>query len=257
MIETRKLALEKDGRRLLSDISISIREGEIIGIIGRPGSGKTLLMNCLCADERNFDGEVLIDRRPVRSFGRKLLNRTISCSYHYRPGYLDDTVYDFLIMSRAPYKKLFNPYGEEDRLVAEEYITQFDLDPYRHTRLHECTDDVMARVILAFSFIREAPLLILDNPTCYMSIQSTLLLHRSIMRYVIDGTNQCIIVSHDLNFIAQTVDRILIMDNGTVMEEVAPHQLTADLIQNYFQTEVLLSRNIYNGKPSIHLYTEN
>ncbi len=257
MIETRKLGITVKGRQLLSGISLSIREGEIIGIIGRPGSGKSMLMKCLCAEEKNFDGEVLIDRRPVRSFGRKLLCKTLSCSHHHRPGYLDDTVYEYLMMSRTPYKKLFNPYGEEDRLVVEEYITQFDLDPYRDTILHECTDDVMSRILLAFSFIREAPVLLLDNPTCYMSIQSMLLLHRAIMRYVINGTNHCIIVSHDLNFIAQTADRILIMDNGMIMEDVAPHQLTADLVENYFHTEVLVSRNIYNGKPSIHLYTEN
>jgi len=257
MIESRKLSIKKNGNEILSDISTAIREGEILGIIGRAGSGKSMFLRCLCADEWNFQGEVLINRRPVRSFGKKLLHKTISCSHHYKPGYLDDTVYDYLIMSRTPFKKLFNPFGEEDRLITEEYMEQFDLTEYQTTPLRYCTSDVMARIILAFAFIRKAPVLLLDNPTCNLSISSLSRLQRSIMRYVINGENQCVIVSHDLNFITQTADRILVFDNGMIAEDLNPGEITADIFQQYFNTEVFISRNIYNGKPSIHLYTES
>ncbi len=257
MIESRKLTIEKEGNTILSDVSTSIRDGEILGIIGKPGSGKSMFLRCLCADEWYFDGEILIDRRPLRSFGKKNLRKTISSFHHYTPAYLEDTTYEYLIMSRTPYKRLFNPFGEEDRLITEEYMEQFDLTEYRDKPLKYCTSDVMARIMLAFTFIRKAPVLLLDNPTCNLSISSHLLLQRSIMRYVINGENQCIIASHDLNFIAQTVDRILVLENGIIAEDLTPHELTAEMLEQYFNTEVFLSRNIYNGRPGIHLYTEN
>ena len=60
--------------------------------------------------------------------------------------------------------------------------------------------------------------------------------------------------SGDLSFAAQTADRILVMEDGAVVEDIAPESLDADIIRRYFKTEVLVSRNIYNGRPEVHFF---
>jgi len=63
-----------------------------------------------------------------------------------------------------------------------------------------------------------------------------------------------LLASGDINFIAQTADRVLVMDAGILAEDIAPERIDVELIRRYFKIEVLVSRNIYNGRPELHVF---
>jgi len=118
------------------------------------------------------------------------------------------------------------------------------------------SSDIQARALLAFHFIRDAQIVMLDNPTQNLSLPSYNQLHDAIIRYCSTGKNCCIIASHDINFLAQTVDKLYIMENGSIVDSCVPADLTEDLIKKIFGVDVFITRNIYNGKPNVHLYFE-
>ena len=64
-------------------------------------------------------------------------------------------------------------------------------------------------------------------------------------------------VSHDLNFLSQTVDRIIIMENGKIVQDGTHELINAEMVKKYFGCEVMESRNIYNGRVELHLFPEN
>lgn len=113
----------------------------------------------------------------------------------------------------------------------------------------------MAR--LAHVFCREAKHLVLDDPAAGLDIASMKLLQRAIARYTVEGDRIVVFTSNDLNFAAQTADRILVLDEGMLVESGTPQMIDADLVRKYFRTDVTVSRNIYNGKPEVHFFPEN
>lgn len=257
MIEAKDLSYALNGHVILKKINITLNEGEIIGIIGRSGSGKTALLKILAGLVRESGGDLLLDRRPLSSWRGRELHRLISSHFNRIPRDMEERVGDFLLLSRSPFKKFLGPYTDYDIQVVDEYIGLLNLSSFREAELRTLADGLLKRVMIAFSLIRSAGVLILDNPTSDLDLPSVHMLQKALSRYVIDGSKTAIIASNDLNFVLQAADRIILLEEGAVAMEGDSGMMDEEMIKKYFQTDVLISKNIYNGRPEIHFFPEN
>ena len=257
MIEIKDLHFTYNGSDIIKGINTRFNDGEIIGIIGQSGSGKTILLKLLSGKIKDFKGEILIDRRPILSFSRKELHKNISYSCNIIPENTEETLQNFLLLSRIPHKKFLNPLSDYDIQIVEENINMFELEQYRNNILSSLPDSILKKAILAFFFSRKAEIFLMDNPTSDLDISAMTILHKAIYRYVLDGKSIIILALNDLNFILQTSDRVLLLNNGELVMDVHPTGIDVDIIREHFGIEVFLSKNIYNGRPNIHFVPEN
>ncbi len=257
MIEIKNLNFTYNDRHLLKNINLALNDGEIIGITGRGGCGKSLLLKILAAVIKEYQGEVLHNGRKLISYMRSDLQKIISYMDGKTPDNPDDSVYNFSLLSRITYKSMLKPFSDYDIQVTEDYLKALDLESIGDRKLGTLSDSLMKSVRLAHSFIREGEVLVLDDPTESLSIYTTALIRKLILKYTLNGDRIVVMASHDLNFLLQTADRIIIMDEGTVYEDGPPHMVDADCVKKYFGADVLISRNIYNGKPEVHIFPED
>lgn len=255
MIRINSLSYSINDSAILKDISTSFQEGEITGIIGPAGSGKTTLLKAVAGKLKSFSGEILIENTSLKSVSVKEKEKHISTFFNNTPeGIIDDTVFNFLLQSRKPFKKILSPFSEFDIQITEEYLRIFNLLSIKDRKVLSLSEGTIKKILLAFCFIKESGILILDNPTCGIDINSMLSLQKAMTKFVIHGNKMIITASNDLNFILQNVDRLLIMKEGKIAEETAPGNVDPEMINKYFDTEVLITRNIYNGRPNIHQF---
>ncbi len=257
MIEIKNLNFIYNDSHILKNINLSFNDGEIIGITGRGGCGKSLFLKIIAAVIKEYQGEVLHNGRKVISYMKSDLQKIISYMDGGAPDNPDDSVYNFSLLSRIPYKNMFKPFTDYDIQVTEDCLKALDLEYIRNRKLGTLSDSLMKSVKLAHSFIREGEILVLDNPTESLSIDKTALIRKLVLKYTINGDRIVIIASHDLNFLLQTADRIIIMDEGAIFEDGPPLIVDADCVKRYFGADVLISRNIYNGKPELHIFPED
>ena len=257
MIDIKGLNFSCNKVKILNDINLAVNPGEVIGLIGKSGSGKTMLLKVIAGVLKGFTGSISIENMPLQSYSGKDISRKISCLLDInKEEIIDDTVMNTLITARKSEKKFLNPYTEVDIQATEKYINLFHLNNYKDRKLLSLPQSIFKNSLIAHSFIKEADILLLDNPTSDMDINSILLLQKSLQRHVINGDKLSIIASNDLNFISQTVDRIILLDNGSIAAEGKPDIISSEMIKKYFNVDVLISRNIYSGKPIIHLNME-
>lgn len=257
MIEINNLKFELNKCPILSGVDISINEGEIVGVIGKSGAGKTALVKLMSGTVKNFSGEIRCNKRPIQSLSEKNRLREISYIPGKNPGNSEELLFNFLLLSRISYKERFMPYSDYDIQLAEEYLKLFELQDYRCRQIKTLSDCLLKRMLLAYTFIRNAHLLLLDNASAYLDIRSISLLHKALLKYVINGNNIIVMASNNLSFVLQTCDRVLIMDRGRLALEIQPLEIDAEIIHNFFDIEVFISKNIYNGKPVVHYFPEN
>ncbi len=256
MLTLNNISSSLNNQQLLSHINAEFFEGEVIGIIGKPASGKSLLLQVI-AQHIQYDGHIMFNKKPIRTYTKRALSAQIA--FHpfsiLQNPYL--TVHDYLLLSRLPHKKFLSPFSSYDHDVVNDYIALFELQPFVDVPIVTVSSDVMQRALLAFHFIRESTLLMLDNPTQNLSLSSYTILHNAIIKYTSSGKNLCIIASHDLNFLTQTTDKLYIMDTGTIASWHLPADINETIIKKYLGFDVFITRNIYNGKPNVHLYFES
>ncbi len=256
MIKIKSLSYTVNNSDILKDINISFQKGEIAGIIGGSGSGKTTLLKAIAGRLKSFSGEILINNVSIKAIPSREKEKHISAFLNNPSGdIIDDTVFNFLLQARKPFKKILSPFSEFDIQITEEYLKIFDLTSYKGRKVLSLSEGIIKKILLAFYFIKEAGILIMDNPTSTIDINSSFSLQKAMAKFVIHGNKTIIIASNDLNFIFQNTDRVLIMKEGKIEEEIEPGNINPELINKYLNADVLITRNIYNGKPNIHQFS--
>ncbi len=254
MIEINDLSYGTELGEILKDISVAINDGELIGLIGPSGAGKTVFLRILSGITTGYRGDIIYSwpetyagkAKPVRAH---LFTGTL-------PQNLEDTLYHYLLLSRTPYKKVFSPFSEYDLQVVDRYVDAFGLRPLAETKLSLLSHSAMTAALLARSFIREPYALYLDTPATLCDIKTRNALLKSLKKYVMDGNRTAVIASDDLTFVCQAADRVFIMAGGTIAKAVTPRDLDAKTVKDYFGVDVIVSKNIYNGRPEFHLFPE-
>lgn len=255
MIDISNLSLALNGSAILNNISLTMNDGEIVGLIGKSGSGKTMLLKSIAGRIRSYGGTVTVRDPAARETER---GRRKSVSYYgsAMPQNPEESLYNFLILARVAYKKPFRPFSDYDRQVTEEYLSALDLGRYSGARIGTLPDGIFRLAMLAHTLIGERHAVVFDNPTNDLDILSVRLFRNALARYVMNGSRVAVVSSNDLNFISQTADRIVILADGRIVETGTADIMTADTIRRHFGIDVLISRNIYNGKPEIHLFPD-
>jgi iron complex transport system ATP-binding protein len=257
MIEASGISYKIGSRKILNNINLKINDGESVGIIGAPGCGKSLLLKILSGRIKNADGLVTIGENDLNFYKKNEAEKLISYFSRVIPENQDDTVYNFILSARLPWKKTFSPYSETDTIIADETLERFNLSNYRNFKLSELSDVILLKTMLAGTFAKHSGFMILDEPSAGFDISSQLDISKSISKYLINGSRCILISSHDINFICRNTDRIYIMENGNIDLEISPYGLDAKIISRYFQAETIISKNIYNGRPEVHLFPES
>jgi iron complex transport system ATP-binding protein len=255
MIDIKNLSLAINGRPILRDITTAMGDGEIIGIIGKTGAGKTMFLKAIAGQVGRQTGTISFRDLPAATGPRSERNMVTYYS-SAAPRNLDETLFNFLLLSRIPYKKFLRPFSAYDRQVAEEYMALFNLETYSEDTLRILPDGIFKRAVLAHVLIREPYAVLLDNPTNDLDIVSLKLLQKALKRYVTDGDRIAVVCSNDVNFIAQTADTLLVMNSGKIVKAGNADILDSDLIKNYFGIEAIITRNVYTGKPEVHFFPD-
>jgi iron complex transport system ATP-binding protein len=257
MLDINNVTLMKNGKRILNGITTTINDGETVGIIGPQGSGKRILARVLGGSIRGFKGTLSCDSKMFHKLHARDLCSTIAMYDHEIPENTDATLFEFLQTGRVLFKKMMRSYSENYRDIVEKNVQDFELHEFVYEKMYRLSDGIVARALLAHTFIRETRNVVLINPNSRLDLKGVTLLNKVISKHVINGEKIAIVSSEDLNFIAQTADRVILLINGHIEMEGGPEIISYDLIKEYFDVETVVTKNEFNGKPEVHFFPEN
>ena len=226
--------MELQGTRILNGVSLDVRSGETVGIIGPNGSGKTTLFNCLsgflsCPDGKViFQGEDITRTAPyVRAklgIGRVFQNFGI---------FREMTVVENMITaieSRQSLGKLFFPWGKlhrENKKVAMQYLAEVRLDSKANEKASSLSGGQMRLLEIIRTLAFGAQLFLLDEPTAGVSPKMKEEIAELIRRLKQRGMT-VLVIEHDINFIQSFCERIVVLDVGRVVLEDTPDKVRSN-----------------------------
>jgi ABC-type cobalamin/Fe3+-siderophores transport system ATPase subunit len=254
MLLIRNLNYVSQKKIILNNISAEFNEGEITGITGAAGCGKNLIINLLCNKEKNYEGDIFLNECLLKSADKKTLRTLIS---HYSSNSLavnpESTVKNWILSGRLYHKKRLSPYSAEDNEIALKMINTFRLDQSAETRLKLLSETGRKMASLARAFSSQSEVMLLEKPDSGLNIDQRVTLTRALKKYTITGKKIVILTSSDINFLAASCDRILILSDGKIAESGTHGIVTAEVIKKYFNVESVVTRNIYSGLPEIQI----
>ena len=209
----------------LSDTSLSLSTGEVVGLVGPNGSGKTTLIRVVTGVVRPGSGHVTIAGRDARRMRQVELARQIAVVPQepvLPPAF---TALACVLMGRTPHLRLLQNEGASDLEAARRAMLATDTWSLADRLLGELSGGERQRVVVARALAQETPILLLDEPTAHLDLghqASVLGLMRGFAR---DDGKAVLAVVHDLTLAARYCDRLVMLSNGSVVADGTPNEV--------------------------------
>ena len=209
----------ESNNQILSDINLSIKENETIGLVGPTGSGKTSIAALINRFYDIWDGEILIDNQDIRKVSQDSLGLNISMVLQ------DPVIFSGTVLENIRYRT--NASDEEiieasKTVGADEFINRLP-DTYS-THLYEGGSNLSIGEKQLISFARalvcDSKIFILDEATAYIDSYTELKIQNALNKVLKNRTG--IIIAHRLSTI-KNADKIVVLDKGKILE-VGPHE---------------------------------
>lgn len=193
-------------KTVLDHVDCGFERGEVCGLVGPNGSGKTMLLRAMCGFIRPTDGQVSIGGKPV-VFNESLPERVGVLIEH--PGFIDaDTALGNL-------KYLAGLDGGLDEQETERLMKVFGIWRQRNEKVRSFSLGMRQKLAIVQALMEHQRLILLDEPTNGLDHESALAFQREMRRQQNLG-NTVIIASHHGDELREIADRILHMENGRV-----------------------------------------
>ncbi|NCA81142.1 MAG: ABC transporter ATP-binding protein [Opitutae bacterium] len=214
-------------RDVLRDLDLTIRAGEHVALVGENGSGKTTLVKLLCRLYDPTGGRILIDGTDIREFDLEALRASFSALFQ------DFVRYQMTAGENVRMGDVAIPPGDPRIAEAarrggaagliEQLPAGYDTPLGRlFGGGSELSEGQWQRVALARAFVRDAPFVMLDEPTSSLDAKAERQLLESVVKIFAGKTS--IVVSHRFSTV-QVADRILVLSEGRIVESGAHEQL--------------------------------
>ncbi len=254
MLKINNLSCELNKRKVLDGMKLDVQVSEILGVTGGPCSGKSLLLNILSGKYLKYSGEIITGGRELRSIPAKELTELASlCSFQNRRYSPESTVFDAVISGSRIRKSIFNPYTDADRETAEKYMDQLRLTPYSGERLKNVSESILHNTFIASTVMTGCSMLMFDSPEAGSGYRQRADIAALLKKYAASAEKTILIASSDLNFLAATSDRIIVIENGKTAAEGTSEMIDEKFMKRFFNIESMISRNVVTTLPEIHI----
>lgn len=231
------LSLNFGGVLALSDVSMTVKPGELFALIGPNGAGKTSLLNCITGYYRPQKGKIFFDGRDItRISTHELVKLGIGRTFQNIELFPGMTVLSNMLLARHVhcrynfgFASLFAPSVRREevrhRRILEELIDFLEMQPIRNQLVGSLPYGLRKRVELGRALALEPKILILDEPFAGMNLEEK----EDMVRFLVElnkGWDQTmILVEHDMSIVMTVSQRIMVLNFGEKLAEGSPEDI--------------------------------
>ena len=217
---------------VVRNVTLDIKEGEIISLIGPNGGGKSTVLRSISGELKSLGGSVYIGEDDIKNIQLKELAKKMSIvnTDRVRPEHM--SAWDVVMSGRLPYSDGFGK--KEDELVAQRACELMNIEALAQTPFSSLSDGQKQRTLIARAICQEPEYLIMDEPTSYLDIRHRLELMDVIRKLA--GEKITIIMSlHEVELALEISDRVLLVKaDGEAICETPSEVIVSGVIRDLY-----------------------
>ncbi|MDQ0216421.1 iron complex transport system ATP-binding protein [Oikeobacillus pervagus] len=258
MIEVNNLSGGYHGTPIVQQVSFSVRQGELFGILGPNGSGKTTLLKMLSGILSSQQGSVKIKEKSLKQYTAKELAQVVAVLPQILSQEFSYTVKETVALGRYAHQKgLFRTWSEDDEAIVQRVMAQTGVAKFQKHSLHELSGGEKQRVYLAQSLAQQPEILLLDEPTNHLDLSY----QKDLLDLLKKMAKECgltvISIFHDLNLAGLYCDQLLLLEKGKVNKLGHPSEILKEhRINSVYNTNVKKQSHPQIPKPQMSILPE-
>lgn len=247
-------------RWVLQEVALQVQPGEILGIVGPNGSGKTSLVKLLAKLAVPQRGDLTLFGRSLAGLSQDEVAQTVAFVPQDNAQLFPFTVAETVLMGRFPHRQRspwslgFGWEDQEDCRAAAQAMETMDIAHLAARLVTTLSGGERQRAMIARALAQMPRVLLLDEPTAFLDLQHQIDICSVLRRLREERGLTVVIVSHDLNLASQYCDHIAMLKDGRVAAMGTPSEvMSVEKIGEVYGCSVLVDAHPESGLPRITL----
>ena len=255
LLDIDSLSYKYDEKTVLDNITLGIKGGEIIGILGPNGCGKTTLLKNLNKNLRPHGGCVMIDGTDIGGISKKEIAQSIAAVPQSNEIRFAFTVREIVTMGRMPFQESFRGETREDIEIIEKAMEQTGLTGFADRYINTLSGGERQRAVIARAITQTPRIILMDEPTLHLDINMQFEVLDLIQSLSKENDLAVVIVSHDLPMVTRYCDRIVLIHDHKIFAMGSPEEiLTKENMRTVFNVDAELEKDQRTGKNTVRLF---
>ena len=257
-IEMHDVSLGYGRNVVLKGINLRVSPGEMVGLIGPNGCGKSTIIRALSRIIPPFSGRILVGGQDITRVSRRKLAHLIGVVPQMPLLPSAFTAFEIVLMGRNPHLGFLQYEGPREIAIAWQAMEKTGTQSLAERRVSELSGGEIQGLLMARVLAQETKALLLDEPTANLDIGRQIEILGLIRNLRLDGNMAVLAALHDLNLAAQYCDRLVLIDRGRIYAEGTPREVvTARNIAEVYGAESCVYSHPVNGLPCVLLKADN
>jgi iron complex transport system ATP-binding protein len=254
-LEASGICVRHGGSPLLSEVELTCRAGEVVGLIGPNGAGKSTLLRVLAGVALPDTGAVRVAQLPVASTRPRQLARVLALVEQSPRFDFAFTARDLVLMGRHAHVGRFGIEGHHDLAIAHRALATVGMTAYADRDVTTLSGGERQLVAIARGLAQQPQVLLLDEPTSALDLGHQLTVLELARRVAADDVG-IVVAMHDLDLAARMCDRLVLLVDGRVIATGSPDAvLTAPLLRQAYAVDAVVDTDPRTGAPTVAALT--
>ncbi|GAA4278000.1 ABC transporter ATP-binding protein [Aquimarina mytili] len=195
-----------------ADINLKLHEGELIGLVGANGIGKSTLLRTLSRVQPALHGSVYLSDKKLTSYKSIELAAQLSIVLTEQVASKNLTVYELVALGRQPYTNWVGKMAEEDIEKVHKAIEVTHITDLINKRCFELSDGQLQKVLIARAIAQDTPFIMLDEPTTHLDIYHKAYILKLLKRLAFETKKTILFSTHEIDFAIQLCDKMIVLN---------------------------------------------
>ena len=231
-----------DGKAVLKNVSLRLRQGEIVCILGPNGIGKTTVFRSVLGFLKLIEGEILLDGVPKSSLSQKEFSQAVGYVPQSHEPPFPYTVPDVVVMGRTAHLKSFESPGIREYRIADRVMELLGISYLRDKIYTQISGGERQMVLVARALAQNPKLLVMDEPTANLDFGNQIHVLECIKGLSGSGLG-VLMTTHNPDHAFLCCDRVILLTKGKeVLEGTVEEIVTEENLRKAYGVEVKISR---------------
>lgn len=240
MIEAKKISKHFERKIALSSLSFSIKQGEMVALIGPSGAGKTTLLNAIAGLVPLQTGELLIDGQPISSYKRgKIFAKKVGVIRQQfdliGPLAVIHNVLAGRLADWGLFKSLFSLLFPQEKAIAVNALTRVGLPDKAYEITSSLSGGEQQRVAMARLMVQKPEVILADEPVASLDPARAEDVLAMLTKIVLEENQTLISSLHSVEYARKFFSRIISLKNGEIFFDLPTEKVTDDLLAELYQ----------------------
>ena len=242
----------------LNNINLFVPNGQMVGLLGPNGCGKTTLLKLATGVLIPSEGDVKIGGTNLK----KLLRREVARQIAVVPQELNIpfayTVEEVVMLGRTPFLQGLAGESKRDYQIVSDVLELTGMAGFRSRYFNELSGGERQKIVLTMALAQEPVILLLDEPTSHLDISHQMEILELLRKFNREKKVTIVAAMHDLNLAALYFERLVLLGRGFIFADGSPDEvITAENIQKVFSAKVEIARHPKTAAPQVVLLPDN